>query len=155
MYDIARSCDDWSYDHQPAVNCKAGRTDRVEQFERRLQTMETAQDVSMLADSNRLVGMDVYTKDTRYVGSVGGLLPTAPETEIDAELVAVDPVDNAGRPLGPEHIEILGIGTVIQTNLIARVDTLSVDWNGRRVTLPVTLAEIEAMPRESRGRPIA
>jgi hypothetical protein len=78
------------------------------------------------------------------------VLPERPESEIAAEEVSVDPLDASGRVEGPEHVAINGIGTVLQANLTVSVPELSVDWKGRRVTVPMTLAEIEAMPRDRR-----
>ena len=117
--------------------------------------MKSAEREAPIADPQMLVGLDAYTSDNQFVGRVSGLLPKVTESELNAELIRADPIDESGRVLGPEHVEINGIGTVIQTYLVASIPALSVDWHGRRITLPVTLAEIEAMPRESRGIPIA
>jgi len=116
--------------------------------------MKTAEDNSVISDPRLLAGLDAYTQDNQFIGRVSGLLPEIPESEIAAELVRADPIDESGRAEGPEHVEINGIGTVIQTYLTVSIPELKVDWKGRRVTVPLTLAQIEAMPRENRERPI-
>jgi len=112
--------------------------------------MKTAIDQSKVIDPKQLVGMDAYSKDNQYIGSVYLVVPEEPEDEVAAEQERVDPLGKSGHVEVPEHVAINGIGTVLQANLTVSIPELSIDWKGRRVTVPMTLAQIEAMPRDRR-----
>ena len=97
-------------------------------------------------------GLDAYSADNQFIGRVSGYLPTAPESEMGLELGNYDAIDSRGHLIGKRHVMIDGTGTIIQCVLIVEVDSLQVDRAARRVTVPMTVAQIEAMPHRDPNR---
>jgi hypothetical protein len=106
-------------------------------------------------DVATIVGLDAYSKDSQFIGRVSGLLPEAHVSEQAIEEGHTDPIGPDGQPIGPRHVLINGTGTVVQSTLIVKLESLDIDLAGRRVTLPLTVVEIEAMPHhDPHARPV-
>ena len=104
-------------------------------------------------DGEGVVGLDAYSSDGQFVGRVTGYLPAVPENEQAAQEGQTDTVDSHGHRHGVPHLVINGKGTAVQSTLIVTPDSLNVDLAGRRVTLPLTIAQIEAMPQHDPNEP--
>jgi hypothetical protein len=101
-------------------------------------------------DGADIAGLDAYTRDGVFIGRAMGWLPLVPEDEREMEEGHTDPAGRDGRPSGARHLVIDGTGTVVQSRLLVALSDLAVDLRGRRVTVPLTLAEIEARPKHDR-----
>jgi hypothetical protein len=104
-------------------------------------------------DASSIVGLDAYSNDNQFIGRVSGYLPAVAVSEEAIVGGHVDPLRPDGQPVGPRHLVINGNGTIIQSTIIVTMEALDVDLPGRRVTLPLTIAEIEAMPHHDPNEP--
>ena len=104
-------------------------------------------------NAENVIGLDAYSKDNQFIGRVMDFLPTAEEDSQAFEDFPTDSSDINGRSLGPRHLLINGTGTVVQSKLVVALESLEVDLPGRRVIVPLTIAEIEAMPQHSSFAP--
>ena len=104
-------------------------------------------------DASEALGLDAFTRDGQFVGRVKDYLPAVEEGERSMHEGRTDSVGPDGRRRGVPHLLVDGAGTVIQSTLIVTVDALEIDLPGRRVTLPVSLGEIEAMPQHDPNQP--
>ena len=98
-------------------------------------------------DGESIVGLDAYSRDGQFIGRVTSYLPTAPESEAELEEGHIDPTGPDGHLIGPKHLLIDGTGTIVQSTLVVTESALDVDLRGRRVTVPLSISEIEAMPQ--------
>jgi len=98
-----------------------------------------------MLEGEDLAGLDVYSADGLPVGTVAGYLPAAPADAFALEKVPTDPVDPEGKPIGQRHLLIDGRGLPVQVRLSVPVDRVKIDLRGRRVTLPLTLAQIRSI----------
>lgn len=110
------------------------------------------EDLKLHGDS--VIGLDAYSRDNQFIGRVTGFVPAVREGEEGMEQVHTDPVGPHGEFLGPRHIVIDGTGTIVQSTMIVTADALQVDLRGRRATVPLTIAEIEAMPHHDPNLPV-
>jgi hypothetical protein len=108
--------------------------------------MNASNDKDAKLDAASILELDAYSEDDQFIGRVSGFLPTTPESELGVQRGHYDPVDAEGRIEGKRHVVIDGTGTIIQSMLIVKVDSLEIDLRGRRVTVPLSVHQIEAMP---------
>ncbi len=109
--------------------------------------MSAAHRENSKSDEASLVGLDAYSKDNVFIGRVSGFLPVVPVSEQRVEEGHTDGADAEGRIIGERHVVINGAGTVVQSTIVVAVGTLDTDLRGRRVVVPMTVAEIEARPK--------
>ena len=104
-------------------------------------------------NAESVIGLDAYSKDNQFIGRVMDFLPVVEEGSQAFEDFPTDSSDADGNPRGPRHLLVNGTGTIIQSKLVVALNSLEVDLPGRRVTVPLTIAEIEAMPQHSSFAP--
>lgn len=100
-------------------------------------------------DEQTLVELDAYSSDGQYIGTVKGFLAAEPENEQASETGVFDVIGSDGRLQNGRRVVIDGIGTFVQSRLAVPVDQLTIDLKGRRVTVPLSLAEIESLVQQS------
>ena len=97
--------------------------------------------------------LDAYSQDNQFIGRLTGYLPTAAEGELGEETGSYDTVRSDGTVVGERRVRIDGTGTPIQATIVVPVSSLQIDLRGRRVTVPLTVAQIESMPHHDPRRP--
>ncbi len=95
-------------------------------------------------------GLDAYSSDGQLVGRVVGFLEEIPMNEAELAEVPVDLLSSSIESAKSRRVLIDGHGYISQANIILPIDQLEIDWRGRRVVLPLTMAQIEHMPHKSR-----
>ena len=109
-----------------------------------MRTTQQMQDEDISGDNP--MGLEVYSSDGQLIGRIHGYVDEVPEDEEDFEEGAIDLTDRAGHLLGARRVVIDGQGYVTQAEIAVPLTQLTLDYKGRRATLPLTLAQIEHIP---------
>ena len=94
----------------------------------------------------QVIGFDAYSADGQQVGRVAGYVDQVPEDKVALEPGTVDVVTPDGKPVGPRRLLVDGQGFALQAEIAVPEDQVTVDLPGRRVTLPLTVEQIRALP---------